>query len=88
MRIVSHGGHRSLTDGLNKRENHSRIRDEIHASLELAKQYDIPSLIVFSGNREGKSDEEGAENTAEGLRQVAGAAEAAGVTLVLELLNS
>jgi hydroxypyruvate isomerase len=88
LRIVAHGGHRSLTDGLNKRENHARITDELHASLELAKQYDIPALIVFSGNRNGLDDDAGAENTAEGLRQVAGAAEAAGVTLVLELLNS
>jgi hydroxypyruvate isomerase len=88
LRIVAHGGHRSLADGLNKRENHSRITEELHASLGLAKQYDIPALIVFSGNRNGLDDDAGAEKTAEGLRQVAAAAEAAGVTLVLELLNS
>src|SRR5205807_85525 len=88
LRIACHGGHRSLTDGLNKRENHSRIEDEIHACLETAKQYDVPTLIVFSGNRNGLSDEEGADNTADGLRRVAAAAEEAGINLAIELLNS
>jgi hydroxypyruvate isomerase len=86
--IASVGGHQSLTDGLNKTENHSRIEDELGKNLETAKQYGIPNLIVFSGNRNGKSEEEGAANTIAGLQRVAGAAEAAGVTLVLELLNS
>jgi hydroxypyruvate isomerase len=86
--IAAHGGHASLTDGLNRRENHGRLVDEINQSLEWAVQYQIPNLIVFSGNRKGLSDEEGALNTAEGLKRVAKAAEAKGVTLVLELLNS
>jgi hydroxypyruvate isomerase len=86
--IAAHGGHVSLTDGLNRRENHNHIEDEINEMLELAVKYQIPNLIVFSGNRRGLSDAEGAENTAEGLRRVAPAAEAKGITLVLELLNS
>jgi hydroxypyruvate isomerase len=86
--IATHGGHASLTDGLNRRENHDHIVEEIYRNLELAVQYQIPNLIVFSGNRRGLSDAEGAANTIEGLRRVAPAAEAKGVTLVLELLNS
>lgn len=86
--IASIGGHGTLTDGLNKRENHSRIADEIRANLEIAKKYSILNLIVFSGNRNGLSDEEGAEITAEGLNIVKADAEAAGVNLVIELLNS
>lgn len=86
--ITSMGGHQSLGNGLNKKENHSRIADEIRANLEVAKQYEIPNLIVFSGNREGKSDEEGAQNCIEGLRMVAQDAESAGINLVMELLNS
>jgi hydroxypyruvate isomerase len=86
--IATHGGHASLDDGLNRRENHSRIEDEINRYLELAVQYQIPSLIVFSGNRRGLSDEEGAVNTAEGLKRVARAAEQKGINLILELLNS
>lgn len=86
--IASHGGHQSLTDGLNKRRNHNRIEAEINEYLDLAVRYQIPNLIVFSGNRDGLDDTEGAHITAEGLRRVTPAAEAKGVTLVLELLNS
>ena len=75
--VAAHGGHASLTDGLNRRENHQRIEEEINQHLELAVQYQIPNLIVFAGNRNGMTDEEGAANTAEGLRRVAKAAEVA-----------
>jgi hydroxypyruvate isomerase len=86
--IVSIVGHKSIEDGLNKKENHSRILDEVRANLEAAKTYNIPNLICFSGNREGRSDAEGAANTIEGLLPIAKEAEAAGVTLIMELLNS
>lgn len=89
LTIASTGGHQSIEEGLNKRENHERIEKEILANLALAQEWSIPNLIVFSGNRyPGVDDKTGAEITAEGLQRVAGAAEAAGVTLVLELLNS
>ena len=88
LAIASVGAHRSLTDGLNRRENHDRIEQEILKNLELALQWSIPNLICFSGNRMGLDDEAGAEITAEGLRRVAKAAEDAGVNLVMELLNS
>ena len=86
--IASIGGHKSLQDGLNKKENYNRIVDEIRANLEAAKEFDVSSLICLSGNREGRSDEEGKANTIEILKTVAPDAEAAGVFLVTELLNS
>ena len=88
LAIAAVGGHKSLTDGLNQRENHARIERELLASIKLAEEWKIPNLICFSGNRHGLDDERGAEATAEGLRRVARAAEDAGVTLVVELLNS
>ena len=81
-------GHASLPDGLNKRENHDRIEDELLANMDQAVAYGIPGLICFSGNREGKSDDEGRDNCIEGLLRVAKAAEEKGVTLCMELLNS
>ncbi|MBN1370945.1 MAG: TIM barrel protein [Anaerolineaceae bacterium] len=78
----------SLTDGLNRRANHPMIEDEVSQKLTLAQQYSILNLIVFSGNRAGLDDESGLEATVEGLRKLAPAAEAAGVNLVIELLNS
>src|SRR5688572_27026876 len=85
--IASHGVG-SLTDGLNRPENHAKIEDECRKTLEDAVKYQVPNLILFSGNRKGLDDETGAANTAEGLRRLAPDAEKAGVTLVLELLNS
>ncbi len=87
--IATFVGHSSLTDGLNKRENHDRIEDELLANIEIAAANDIPGLITFSGNRyEGLSDEEGIDIVAEGLRRVTKAAEEKGINLCLELLNS
>jgi hydroxypyruvate isomerase len=88
LAIASIAGHATLVDGLNKRENHARIAAELHQNIALAARWGIPNLIVFSGNRNGLGDDEGAQITAEGLRMAARAAEDAGVTLVLELLNS
>ena len=77
-----------LSLNLNKRSNHDRIEKEINESLATAVKWGIPCLIVFSGNRNGIDDKEGQDNTIDGLKRVAKAAEDAGVTLVLELLNS
>ena len=88
LEIAAVNGHESIGEGLNRRANHDRIEREITIKLELAQRWGIANLIVFSGNRDGQNDEAGAEATAEGLRRVAGPAEQAGVSLVLELLNS
>ena len=88
MKIAIIGGHGTLTDGLNRRENHNRIEEELSRNIELAAEYGIPSLICFSGNRRGLPDDEGIQITAEGLRRVAKMAEEKGVQLCLELLNS
>ena len=88
LTIAAERGHVPLEDGLNRRENHDRIEREVEANLALAQRWSIPVLICFSGNRGGLADEAGIEHTAEGLRRVASAAEDAGVTLALELLNS
>ncbi len=52
LKIITQGGHASLGDGLNKRENHDRIENEIKANIKLAEQWEIPALIVFSGKPE------------------------------------
>jgi len=88
LTITAIGGHNSIEAGLNRREHHDRIAAEIAAKLELAVEWQIPKLICFSGSRDGLDDASGIEVTAEGLSRVARLAEDAGVTLVLELLNS
>lgn len=89
LTLTAINGHASLTEGLNRRENHAGIEREILTNLDHAARRGIANLICFSGNRYvGVDDDTGAAITAEGLARVAGAAEDAGVTLVLELLNS
>jgi len=89
LALTAINGHASLTEGLNRRENHAAIEREILTNLDHAARRGIANLICFSGNRyDGVDDDTGAAITAEGLARVAGAAEDAGVTLVLELLNS
>ncbi|BDI32527.1 hydroxypyruvate isomerase [Capsulimonas corticalis] len=89
LSIVTHGGHDSISSGFNDLSQHDRIEKEILALLPVAAKFQIPSLIVFSGDRrDDLSDAQGLENTVIGLRRVATAAQDAGVTLILELLNS
>lgn len=88
LTVSAINGHRPIEAGLNRRAHHDRIARDISANLKLAEEWGIPNLICFSGNRDGLDDEAGAEVTAEGLRRLAPLAEAAGVNLVLELLNS
>jgi hydroxypyruvate isomerase len=88
LRIASMSGHYSLTDGLNNPANHDRIEQELAESIELAAKLRIPGLIVFSGNRDGRDDEQSVEVCAEGLRRVIKSAEEKGVNLNMELLNS
>ena len=64
MHIVTHGGHGTIENGMNDPRNHSRIEDELKANIDQAVKYEIPILICFSGNRRGRPDEEGIENTA------------------------
>ncbi|GAF90591.1 unnamed protein product, partial [marine sediment metagenome] len=88
LQIASMSGHYSLTEGLNNPDDHGRIADELTESIELAAKHGIPGLIVFSGNRNGRDDEESVEICADGLRRVVKLAEEKGVNLNMELLNS
>ncbi len=89
FQISAHGGPSSIDRGWNNPSLHGRLTAQLDGSLAVAQEYDIPNLILFSGSRQpGVSDEEGLENTVMGLTQAAPAAEEAGVTLMLELLNS
>jgi hydroxypyruvate isomerase len=88
LAISAIAAHQPLTIGLNRRDLHERLEEEICVSIANAQRLTIPSLICFSGNRNGLDDQAGAEITTEGFARVARAAELAGIDLALELLNS
>ncbi|MGE3808285.1 MAG: hydroxypyruvate isomerase family protein [Gemmataceae bacterium] len=79
---------KSITDGLNRKENHDWIEKELTANIEFAADNGLPNVICMSGNRKGMSDEEGLENCALGLKRVTGLAEKKKITICMELLNS
>ena len=86
--LGSLGGPLTIEKGLNRIENHGPILDALAKGIDLAAEAQVPNVICFSGNRAGMSDEEGLENCARGLSQIAPHAEEKGVTLCVELLNS
>ena len=88
LEIAAIDGHASIVEGLNRRANHPRIVRELEAKIATAEQWGIANLICFSGSRGGLEDADAIAATAEGLAQVARRAADAGVTLVLEVLNS
>jgi hydroxypyruvate isomerase len=85
---MGYAGGGTIPDALNRTENHAAIEAAFRKNIPLAAKAGVPSVITFSGNRRGMSDEEGARNTIAGLNRLKPIAEDNGVTICLELLNS
>ena len=81
-------GPNPIPKGWNRVENHDAFEKEAERLLPLVKASGIPNMIVFSGNRDGQADAEGAKNCIAGLKRITPLAESLGVTIVMELLNS
>src|SRR5215472_5678051 len=77
-----------IPDGLNRVENHDKIVEYFERTTPIVAEHGYPSIICFSGNRRGMSDEQGLENCATGLKRIAPIAEKHKVTVCMELLNS
>jgi hydroxypyruvate isomerase len=84
--MVTGGG--TIADGLNRKENHDKIEQQMRENITQAAAAGVPNVITFSGNRRGLSDAEGLDNCVLGLSRVKAIAEDKGVTICLELLNS
>jgi hydroxypyruvate isomerase len=78
----------TISDALNRKENHERLEKSTRAALDQCATNGVPNFITFSGNRRGMSDEEGADNCVAFLNRVKAQAEDKGVTICMELLNS
>ncbi len=81
-------GRPSISDGLNRTENHDKIEKELRTNIEFAAVEGIPNVICMAGDRRGMEDDEGLKNCAAGLKRVLGLAEEKKVTLCMEGLNS
>lgn len=78
----------SIPKGFNNPETHEGFLKEYTRLIDQAADAGIPSVICFSGNRDGMDDSVGLENCAVGLDKIAKHAEKKGVMVVMELLNS
>ena len=77
-----------IARGFNDRAHHDLLVQELTDTIPLAARAGVPNLIAMFGNRGGRSDEDAVAACIDGLRRVAPLAEAQGVTICVELLNS
>jgi hydroxypyruvate isomerase len=78
----------TISDALNRKENHAALEKSLHAAIDESAANDVPNVITFSGNRRGMADAEGADNCVAFLNRVKAHAEDKGVTICMEYLNS
>lgn len=78
----------SLTEGFNNPKLHEELKQNYIPLIDKASEQGLKNVIVFSGNRNGLSEEQGLENCAVGLDPLVKYAQSKNVTLVMELLNS
>jgi hydroxypyruvate isomerase len=85
---MGYAGGGEIASALNRTDNHAAIEQAFRKNIPIAAKAGVPSVITFSGNRRGMSDDEGAANTIAGLNRLRRIAEDHGVTICMELLNS
>jgi hydroxypyruvate isomerase len=78
----------SFVKGWNHKENWPECKEKIEGAVDATAAAGFPTVITFSGFRQGMPDDVGLENTVAGLKTVVGYAEKKKVTLCLEVLNS
>jgi len=83
--VSSHG----FAKGPCNPENHDEVVTKLNEAIDAAIEVNCPSVITFTGMRfDGMDDEKAAQNCIDAWKEVLPKAEKAGITLVLEHLNS
>ena len=77
-----------LTDGLCDTKFHAKAIEQMNVAIEATGAEGWKNVICFSGNARGIDRQTGMKNCIDALREVIPAAEKAGVTVQMELLNS
>ena len=77
-----------LPDGLCDPKFHSMAIEKTLAAIEATAEAGFPNVICFSGNARGIDRETGMKNCVTALAEIIPTAEAKGVTVQMELLNS
>lgn len=85
---MCNGAEISLEEGWANPAHHDELVRRYTDHIRLVADAGYKQLICFSGNRGAISDQEGLDNCVMGLQRILPDAQAAGVTVVMELLNS
>ena len=85
---MCNGAEISLEEGWANPAHHDALERRYLDHIRLVADAGYRNLICFSGNRGSISDEEGLANCVMGLQRILPAAQGAGVTVAMELLNS
>lgn len=85
---MCNGAELNLVDGFNDIQFHEKLIQRYTEMIPRVAKAGYTNLICFSGNRRGKTDEEGWTNCVIGLQKLIPLAEKHNVILVMELLNS
>ena len=81
-------GSSPLANGVNDKSLHAEIIKRSHELIDISAAAGAPNMIILSGNRRGKSDAEGMDNTVACLNALKKHAEDKNIVLCMELLNS
>ena len=81
-------GSHGFVKGMNNPGHWPECLDIMSKRIDAAAEAGVPSVITFTGMREGIPDDVGAKNCVEGYKRIIGQAEKKNVTLCLEMLNS
>jgi hydroxypyruvate isomerase len=81
-------GPMTIRKGLNRLEHHDEILRRAEALFPRIAKAGCRQVIVFAGDREGLDDKTGLWNCAVGIRRLVPLAQAHGLVLAMELLNS
>ena len=80
----SHG----FVKGFNTPANHEMCLAKLRESIDASAAFGCPTVITFTGFREGVPDDVGMKNSVDGLKKIIGYAEEKKINLALEMLNS
>ena len=81
-------GGSSIPDGTNDKALHDGIEKRMREAIDAAAGAGSPNVIALAGNRKGRKDEQGLDNTVLYFNRIKKYAEDRNITLNLELLNS
>ena len=85
---MCNGAEINLVDGFNDPKFHEILIKKYTEMIPMVAKAGYKNLICFSGNKRGKTDEEGWTNCVKGLQALIPLAEKHNVVLIMELLNS